>query len=211
MKRHSHYCPIARTLDVLGDRWSILILRELVLGQPRFSDLRANLPGISPTLLTERLQTLAAHGLIAARDLPPPASRTVYVFTDKGREAIPILRAMSRFGMSLLPSPPRAAKIRPATVANSALAAYYDRDAAAGIDERYRLVLDGETFDLASTRGGRPASDGEPDLVLTGPARTVIAARRGETTLAQAIADGVITMRGGKRVLKHFQRVFRLP
>jgi DNA-binding HxlR family transcriptional regulator len=211
MKRHSQYCPIARTLDVLGDRWSILILRELVLGSPRFSDLRANLPGISPTLLTERLQTLTAHGLITTRALPPPASRTVYVFTDKGREAIPILRAMSRFGMSLLPSPRRASKVRPATAAHSAVAAYYDGDAAAGIDDRYRLVLDGETFDFASARGRRPDTDTPPDLVLTGPTRTVIAARRGETTLAEAIADGVITMRGSNRALRNFQRVFQLP
>jgi DNA-binding HxlR family transcriptional regulator len=211
MKRHTQYCPIARTLDLLGDRWSILILRELVLGAPRFSDLRRNLPGISPTLLTERLQTLTAHGLVTTRALPRPGGRTVYTLTERGREALPILRAMSRFGMSLLPSPRRVARIRPAMAAQSAVAAYYDREAAAGIDERYRLVLDGETFELASARGARPAEDDEPDLILTGPARTVIAARRGETTLGEAIASGVVATRGSKRALRNFQRVFRLP
>src|SRR5262245_46235140 len=124
MKRHSHYCPIARTLDLLGDRWSILILRELLLAERRFSELRTNLPGISPTLLTERLQTLAAHGLVTTR--AATAGHAVYAVTEKGREAGPILRAMSRFGMSLLPSPRRAPKIRPATAANAAVAAYYD-------------------------------------------------------------------------------------
>jgi DNA-binding HxlR family transcriptional regulator len=211
MKRHSHYCPIARSLDLLGDRWSILILRELLLADRRFSELRANLPGISPTLLTERLQALAAHDLLTTRTVALPAPHTVYSVTDKGREVGPILRAMSRFGMSLLPSPRRVAKIRPATAAHSAVAAYYDGDAAAGIDEWYRLVLDGETFDLASARGGRPAaSRAEPDLVLTGPARALIAARRGETTLGETIASGVIATHGNKRALRNFQRVFRL-
>jgi len=69
MKRHKHYCPIARSLDLLGDRWSILILRELSFGEQRFSEIRENLPGISPTLLTERLQALAANGLITTREL----------------------------------------------------------------------------------------------------------------------------------------------
>src|SRR3954447_4883736 len=67
MKRHAHYCPIARSLDLLGDRWTILIVRELSFGDARFSTLRRNLVGISPTLLTDRLQTLDAHGIITTR------------------------------------------------------------------------------------------------------------------------------------------------
>ena len=104
-KRHDQYCPIARTLDVLGDRWSLLILRELLLGDRRFVDLREWLPGVSPTLLTKRLQQLTANGLVTTIELPPPAARTVYTATAKGREAIPILRAMIHFGMKLLPPP----------------------------------------------------------------------------------------------------------
>jgi DNA-binding HxlR family transcriptional regulator len=212
MKRHQHYCPVARTLDLLGDRWSILILRELLFGESRFSDLRRYLPGISPTLLTERLQALVAHGLVTTRELAPPAARTVYTVTEKGREALPILRAMARFGMSLLPSPKTVRKIRPALAAHGAVAAYYDADAAARLDERYRLVIDGETFELASVRGRRPAATGgEPDLTVTAPAQAIVAARRGETTLAAAIADGVVTTSGSRRALRNFQRVFRLP
>jgi DNA-binding HxlR family transcriptional regulator len=212
MKRHQHYCPIARTLDLLGDRWSMLVLRELLFGEARFSDLRRNLPGISPTLLSERLQALVAHGLVTTRELAPPAARTVYTVTEKGREALPILRAMARFGMSLLPSPKSVRKIRPALAAHGAVAAYYDAEAAARLDERYRLVIDGETFDLGAARGRRAAAtDGEPDLTITGPAHAIVAARRGETTLQEAIADGVITVQGSKRGLGNFQRVFRLP
>jgi DNA-binding HxlR family transcriptional regulator len=71
-KRHDQYCPIARTVDLLGDRWTLLILRELLLGDRRFVDLREWLPGISPTLLIQRLQELTANGLIATIELPPP-------------------------------------------------------------------------------------------------------------------------------------------
>ena len=212
MKRHQHYCPIARTLDLLGDRWSMLILRELLFGESRFSDLRNNLPGISPTLLTERLQALESHGLVTTRELAPPAARTVYTVTEKGREALPILRAMARFGMSLLPSPKSVPKIRPALAAHGVVAAYYDAAAAARLDERYRLVIDGETFELGAARGRRSAAKtDEPDLTISGPAHAIVAARLGETTLKDAIADGLITTRGSKRALRNFQRVFRLP
>ena len=212
MKRHAHYCPVARSLDLLGDRWSMLVIRELSFGDARFSALRRNLVGISPTLLSERLQALADHGLITTRAPAPSASRTVYTLTAKGREALPILRAMARFGMSLLPSPRRAAKIRPEMAVHAALNAYYDPDAAAGVDERYRLVIDGATFELGSAAGaGTSATRREPDLILTGSARAVIAARRGDTTLTEAIAAGDIEARGTKRALRHFQRVYRLP
>jgi len=212
MKRHAQYCPIARTLDVMGDRWSLLILRELLFGDCRFSDLRDNLPGISPTLLSERLEVLATQGLVATRELPPPAARTVYTATALTREAVPILQAMARFGMGLLPSARASTEIRPATAAYGAVTPWYDAAAAGDLDEVYRLVIDGEEFTLASARGRTRAAVGrEPDLVLTAPARVILAARRGETTLAAAIARGAVKVEGSKRALRNFQGVFRLP
>jgi len=211
-KRHDQYCPIARTLDLVGDRWSLLVLRELVFGDRRFVDLRVNLPGISPTLLTERLQALAARGLVATKELPPPAARVVYTATAKGREAIPILQAMARFGMELLPPPRASTKVRPETAAYAAVDSWYDAGAARGTDEVYRLLVDGTEFTLASTRGAsRAVASRAPDLVLTAPAHVLVAARRGETTLADALTSGVATVTGSKRALRNFQRVFRLP
>jgi DNA-binding HxlR family transcriptional regulator len=212
-KRHDQYCPIARTVDLLGDRWSMLILRELLLGDRRFVDLREWLPGISPTLLTQRLQELTANGLVACVELPPPAARTVYTATARGREALPILRAMIRFGMKLLPPPRASTKLRPPSVAYVAIQAWYDSGAAKGLDEIYRLVIDGAEFTLASARG-RPdekTSKRPPDLVLTAPAHVLVAARLGEPTLAEALASGAATMSGSKRALRNFERVFRLP
>src|SRR5271156_4633082 len=177
-KRHDQYCPIARTVDVLGDRWSILILRELLLGDRRFVDLREWLPGISPTLLTQRLQELTARGLVATIELPPPAARTVYTATARGREAAPILRAMTRFGMKLLPPPRASTKLRPQSVAYAAVEAWYDSGAANGIDEIYRLVVDGAEFTLGSARGAtrEKMAKRAPDLVLTTPAYLLVAA-----------------------------------
>jgi DNA-binding HxlR family transcriptional regulator len=212
MKRHTHYCPIARTLDVLGDRWSLLILRELLFGDRRFSDLRANLPGISPALLTERLAILTEHDLVATRELPPPAARTVYTATGRAREAAPILRAMARFGMDLLPPAKPSTRIRAATAAYGAVTPWYDAGAAKGLDETYRLVIDGEEFTLATAKGGDPGPSGRaPDLVLTAPAHVILAARRGETSLAAAIASGAAKVAGSKRALRNFHGVFRLP
>jgi len=209
-KRHGQYCPIARTLDLVGDRWSLLILREVLFGDQRFVDLREHLPGISPTLLTERLQALAAAGLVTTRELPPPAARTVYTATAKTREAAPILRAMARFGMDLLPPPRAGSKVRPETAAHGALTPYFDPDAATGIDEVYRLVIDGRDFTFTSARGGKVAAGRDPDLVLTTPAHVILAARRGESRLADAIAAGAVTVAGSKRTLRNFQRVFQL-
>jgi len=212
MKRHDQYCPIARTLDIVGDRWSLLILRELLFGDQRFSDLRRQLSGISATLLTERLLALAKHGLVATRELPPPAARTVYTATPRARDAAPILQAMARFGMDLLPPPRSATKVRPATAAYGAVSPWYDARAAGDLHEVYHLVIDGERFTLASARGGnRRAREREPDLVLTAPAHVILAVRRGETTLADAIGRGAVKIEGSKRALRNFQRVFRLP
>ncbi len=212
MKRHAHYCPVARTLDVVGDRWSLLILRELLFGDRRFSDLRLNLPGISPTLLTERLKVLARHGLVSTRELPPPAARTVYTATQRTRAVVPILQAMARFGMDLLPPARSSTRIRPAVAAYGAVTPWYDAEAAGDLDEVYRLVIDGEEFSLTSVRGGsRRAQGREPDVVLTAPAQVILAARQGETTLGDAISRGAVKVAGSKRGLRNFQEVFRLP
>src|SRR6476646_10207660 len=115
---YRQYCPIARALDVLGDRWTLLILRELTMsGDRRFTDLRRSLPGIAPGLLSDRLRSLTEHGLVTTKELPPPAARTVYAVTPRGREAVPVLRALSRFGLPLLDPPgqgPEAEPVNPA-------------------------------------------------------------------------------------------------
>jgi DNA-binding HxlR family transcriptional regulator len=96
---NNRYCPIVRTLDIMGDRWSILILRDLVLEGPRkFSDLAQSLTGISPNTLSLRLKTLEEHGIVERRFYENHPPRAEYLVTDKGRELRPILRTLREWG-----------------------------------------------------------------------------------------------------------------
>jgi len=105
-RTYGQYCPIAAGLDLIGDRWTLLILRELSMGDQRFTDLRAELPGIAPNLLTERLRSLQSIGLVTTADLPPPAARSVYRLTEEGRRVEPVLRSVARFGARYLSGEP---------------------------------------------------------------------------------------------------------
>jgi DNA-binding HxlR family transcriptional regulator len=203
------YCPIARALDVLGDRWTLLILRELVTGDQRFTDLRRNLPGIAPTVLTQRLRTMSEQGLVTTRELPPPAARTVYTLSDRGRAAVPVLSALARWGMPLLEEPDDDQVVRPWTAINIAVAIYYDAAAAAGIDERYRFRVDGEEITLSSVKGGGPPHD-EPDLVLESTARLWIELRQGRLTVREATGQHLLRTTGSKSALANFQRIFHV-
>ena len=96
-------CPIAKGLDVLGERWTLLVLRELIGGARRYADLRAALPGIATNLLADRLRELEAAGLLQRSELPPPAARTVYSLTEVGWvKVLPVIRAVANFGLDLL-------------------------------------------------------------------------------------------------------------
>ena len=210
---YRQYCPIARALDVLGDRWTLLILRELTnAGDRRFTDLRRSLPGIAPGLLSDRLKALAEHGLVTTRELPPPAARTVYAITPRGREAAPVLRALARFGLPLLDPPAEdGPRVDPAMAVQAAIGAFYDAAEAVGTDDRYDLVVDGRTFPLASRRGGAEDDQRTADLTLTVAAATLVDVRQGRSTLAEALAEGRAVAEGPPEALARLQRVFRLP
>jgi DNA-binding HxlR family transcriptional regulator len=102
VRSYGQYCALARALDVVGDRWTLLILRELFARDSRYSDLRDALPGIATNLLANRLRQLQADGLIEAYEAPPPVRATVYRLTPRGRELAPALRALVAWGAPLL-------------------------------------------------------------------------------------------------------------
>lgn len=117
MKSYGQACPVAHALDVLGERWALLVLRDLRLGPKRFSDLAAGLPGIAPTVLTQRLRDLVAHGVVERRTLPPPSAAGVYALTERGRELEPVFRALASWGMDgrldgVLPADPAVLGLR---------------------------------------------------------------------------------------------------
>src|SRR5215217_2519161 len=98
MRSYRDACGIARALDVVGDRWALLVIRDLLLGPKRFTDLRAGLPKISPDVLAQRLRELEEAGVVARDTLPPPAASKVYALTDRGRDLAPVLHALGRWG-----------------------------------------------------------------------------------------------------------------
>ena len=105
-KRYDQYCPIACSLGLVGERWTLLVVRELMGGPKRYTDLAADLPGIGTNILAARLRELEATGLVEKRRLPPPAASTVYELTPTGRELRPVLHELARFGARLMGPPP---------------------------------------------------------------------------------------------------------
>src|SRR5436305_6859781 len=97
-RSYADACPIARALDVVGERWALLVVRELSLGAQRFTDLRRALSGASTNMLTDRLRELEAHGVVHRRILPPPAASSVYELTARGRKLEPVLDALGVWG-----------------------------------------------------------------------------------------------------------------
>jgi DNA-binding HxlR family transcriptional regulator len=102
-RSYGHYCPVAKTLELVGERWTLLIVRELLAGPQRFTDLHAALEGIPRNLLADRLRDLEAHGIVTRAELPPPAARTVYELTVAGRELLPVVGALAQWGLTQLP------------------------------------------------------------------------------------------------------------
>src|SRR5919106_3243857 len=104
MRTYGDLCGIARALDVVGERWALLVVRELLLGPKRFTDLRAGLPHVGPDVLTQRLKELEAAGVVRRATLPPPAASKVYELTRRGAELEPVVLALGRWG-SAAPGP----------------------------------------------------------------------------------------------------------
>jgi DNA-binding HxlR family transcriptional regulator len=183
VKTYAQTCPIAVALDAVGERWTLLILRELLIGDQRFTDLRANLRGIAPNLLSARLASLVERGYVVQAELPPPAARTVYRLTARGREVGPVLRALSRFGAPELPSSPGVA-LPAVRAVHSLVVAWWTGAPVSPV----RLLVSGEGFDLTGPPGGvrvRPADPlVTPVAVVSTTVAALLAARRDGAALS---------------------------
>jgi len=104
-KHYEHYCPVAHALDLVGDRWALLVVRELMPGAKRYTDLAEHLPGIGTNILASRLRDLEAAGIVEKRMLPPPAASRVYQLSDYGHELRPVLRELALWGARSLGPP----------------------------------------------------------------------------------------------------------
>lgn len=203
-RSYNQYCGIATALDLLGERWSLLIVRNLLVGPKRFKDLLDGLPGIGTGLLSQRLKELDAAGLITRDTLPPPAASAVYRLTADGESLRPVLYELSRWGLSRLGELTDEQYLDPELVA-LALEAHFDSSRADGTaDGSYELAVDGHTFVFTisgTTIDIRATTTASPRTRLSTDARTLAALNVGSRTLAEAVAEGTLTATGDLEVL----------
>jgi DNA-binding HxlR family transcriptional regulator len=202
-------CGIARALDVVGERWALLVLRELMLGPRRFGQLRDGLPDMSPNVLTQRLRELEEDGLVRKIMLDPPASVAVYELTERGRAVEPVLVELGRWGSATARIPGR--EMSRASMLFALRTMY---DPTVGGTVTYGLELDGEQFTLAIDNGriaiarGRPAT---PDARITTDIATLRMVVFLGTGVRAAEEAGALSIEGDRRAAASLPKYFRRP
>ncbi len=209
-RNYNQNCPIARGLDVLGERWTLLILRELVGGPRRYGDLRAELPGIATNLLAERLKELQDAGLVDRADLPAPIGRTVYTLSDLGwQRVLPVLQSIARVGLDRL-DPFEDGPVSPLNGLLAGLLLGFNSGKAAGVAATYRVEIDGRRFEFAVAEGRLAAAHGEPSVTLTATAADLVTARHGATDAKRKAALRRIDFDGDPGAVDALRQVFSL-
>jgi DNA-binding HxlR family transcriptional regulator/putative sterol carrier protein len=208
--RYQQYCGAARALDVVGDRWTLLIVRELMLGPRRFTDLLDGLPGISRNLLTQRLRSLEDDEVVARQQLPPPAARQVYELTDDGRSLAQAMTPLVAWGAGRLGARGPQESFR-AHWAALAMATFADRDAARGVHESYQYFVGDSAFHLAVDDGSVRLLYGRaenPVVTLTTDEETWAHLASGQITGTSAAEAGALTIEGDRQAVSRVARIF---
>jgi DNA-binding HxlR family transcriptional regulator len=205
-------CRFAYALDLVGERWALLVVRELLLGPKRFTDLRSGLPNASPNILSERLRELEQGGVVHRRKLPPPAASQVYELTEWGRELEPVVTKLGAWG-ARSPLPPEHQEIGTDSIV-LALRSLFDSDAAAGLEASYELRLGEERFRVDVARGELGLERGEverPAVAIETDAPTLAGLLTGQLPLEDALESGAVVIEGGKRETERFLVLFPMP
>jgi DNA-binding HxlR family transcriptional regulator len=211
VRSYGDACGTARALDVIGERWALLVVRELLLGPQRFTDLRYALANASSNLVADRLRELEGRGVVRRRKLAPPASSWVYELTDWGRDLEPIMLALGSWGArGPLPAEPTTLS---ATSALLALRSFTHpaHDAPA---TTYRLELDDRVWTAHAAAGRLDVQAGDPtgpDVSLRTDPKTLVALLSAPETLDAAISDGRIVVAGDVEALRQLLRGVSVP
>jgi len=208
-KSYNQNCPIARGLDVLGERWTLLILRELLGGARRYGDLREALPGIATNLLADRLRDLEDVGLIDRTELPPPVARTVYSLSDEGWQKVPpVIRAVATFGLNLLE--PAESALTPLNGFLAGILLGIEPARIANMVASYRVEIDGRRFEFAVAGGALAAAHEAPAVVVTATAADLITARIGATAAERKAALRRCKFDGDQAAVDAMRAAFQL-
>jgi len=189
VKTYGEFCSVARSLDAVGDRWALLVVRELLFGPRRYTDLLAGLPGIGTNVLSTRLRELEAEGVVARRRVPAPTPALVYELTAEGRELKGVVDALAHWGSRRLTAPAGPDEVvEPRWFAGS-IAATVDR-ARLAQGSTFALVIDGQQLALRVEDDGVLASeivDETPTAVLTGSLADFFATAKGDRRASQRV------------------------
>src|SRR5829696_1413470 len=212
LRTYGDGCGIAHALDLVGERWALLVVRELLLGPKRFTDLRGGLPSASTNVLSQRLRELEEAGIVRRRKLPPPAGSSVYELTDWGRDLKPIVLSLGTWAIRS-PSFPEGAPVGTDAVV-LALGTFFAADAAGDLDARYELRLGDSTFHVTIAGGTieldrGPAED--PDAIVETDPVTFSAVIWNGRDLDDALRDGEISIDGDHGAVDRLLGLFPKP
>jgi len=213
--RYDQFCPLARAAEVLGQRWNLLVIRELLLGPQRFADLRRRLSGISTSVLAARLAELEASGVLERRELPPPAAREVYALTAHGESLRPILGGLARWGLHWMTTPKRGDHVEPEWVRLAAETfAATSPSPARTIELHARAQGDApeSRFRIAGGPGGTRFADATApvDASVSAPAALLLGLMSGAARAADLARAGQITIAGDARALDALPAFFSM-
>ena len=211
-KRYDQFCPIAHALSLVGERWALLVVRELLAGPKRYTDLVHGLPGIGTNILAARLRDLEEAGVVRKRKLPPPAASTVYELTEYGAELNESLYALARWGARTLGPPKPGDELEPDWGLN-AIPALFDAAAARDLDATWVLEVGDDVFTARIADSSVRASCGpaeDADAVIKLDLETFYWLVVGELDPEEALASGRATVDGDPAVLEQFVRVLNI-
>jgi DNA-binding HxlR family transcriptional regulator len=212
-RSYGEACRFAYALDLVGERWALLVVRELLLGPKRFTDLRAGLPHASPNILSERLRELERAGVVHRRKLPPPAAAQVYELTEWGTELEPVVTQLGAWG-ARSPVPPDHREIGPDSIV-LALRSLFDAEAAGDLEASYELLIGEDRYRVDIGAGKLSLSRGEVDSpavrIALDDATTLAALLTGQLALDDALETSTAHIEGSKKEARQFLGLFPMP
>ncbi|WP_327710250.1 winged helix-turn-helix transcriptional regulator [Streptomyces sp. NBC_00464] len=213
-RTYNQYCATARTLDLVGERWTLLLIRELLTGPKRFGDLQKSLRGMGTGLLAARMKHLEREGLAHKVTLPPPARTPAYALTEAGEELGPAVLALARWGTKWAMGERRENETFHPGWAVLAMEAYFDAEAADGLRAVYEFRVGDEVFHVRVDDGTVEALHGpaqHPDAVVEADDEAFTELAEGRLRLADAIKNETVSASGDRQALNRLRHLFRRP
>jgi DNA-binding HxlR family transcriptional regulator/putative sterol carrier protein len=205
-------CAAAHALDLVGERWALLVVRELLLGPKRFTDLRSGLPHASPNVLAQRLRDLEAAGVVRRGKLPPPAASKIYELTEWGQDLEPVIIALGRWGVRSPTKPPDAELGVDSLILS--FRTMFDPDRAEGLDASYEFRIGEGRFRAEVAEGRLEIERGtaeQPDATIESDAGTLAGLVYDDLELGDALSSGDLRIKGDREAVERYLALFPLP